>query len=84
MNETSISRAKSFEVDTKNHTDWDVDEKVLDSNKLKPTAARVCGHQEAEQVESRRNCDSKLNCGNEHISHAKFQHEFTCERCSNI
>ena len=78
MNETSISRAKSFEVDTKNHTDWDVDEKVLDSDKLKPTTARAHGHHEAVQIELRR------NCGNEHISCMKFQHEFTCENCNNI
>ena len=77
MNETSISRAKSFEVDTKDHTDWDVDEKGLDSNKLEPTAAGVCGHHEAELVES-------LNCDNEHISHAEVQHEVTGESCSNI
>ena len=84
MNETSISRAKSFEVDTKNHTDWNVAEKVQDSNKLEPTAARLYGHHEAEQIESRRNCGSALNCGDEHISHVKFQHEFTCENCNNI
>ena len=56
MDKTSISRGKSFVVDTKNHTDWDVDEKVLDSNKLEPTTARLYGHHEAEQIESRRNC----------------------------
>ena len=78
MDETSFSKGKSFVVDTKNHTDWDVDEKVLDSNKLEPMAARLYGHHEAEQIESRR------NCGNEHISHVKFQHEFTCENCNNI
>ena len=77
MKETSLSRAKSFEVDTKNYTDWD-------SNRLEPTAPRLYGYYEAEQIESCRNCGSILNCGNEHISHANFQHEFTCESCSNI
>ena len=39
---------------------------------------RQHGHHEAEQIESRR------NCGIEHISHVKFQYEFTCVNCNNI
>ena len=44
VKETSLSRAKSFEVDTKNYTDWDVGETVPDSNKLEPTAAHLYGY----------------------------------------
>ena len=48
VNHVKVTRVQSFEVDTKNHTDWDVDEKILDSNKLEQTAARLCGYHEAE------------------------------------
>ena len=71
----------SFEVDT---IDWDIVETVTDSNNLEPPAAYLYRYYVLEQIELCRNCGSILKCGDEHISHAKFQHEITCENCSNI